>query len=131
MSTFWINEYRDVSSVTTLHSVIGHHLDCWYEPKKEENPKSFKKSDKTLSSLPEISFCFSLKTIPLSQTLSNAFEISRKTPPTSKPSSKDFYISWFIDESCLIQDYPGLKPDWFEEIKLFSTRNLNISFINN
>ena len=34
-------------------------------------------------------FCFSLKTEPLCQTLSNAFEMSRKTPLTSKPSLKD------------------------------------------
>ena len=72
-------------------------------------------------------FCFSLKIIPLCQTFSNTFEISRKTPLTSNPSSKDLHISWVIDKSWLIQESPGLKPDWFEEMKLFSIRNLDIS----
>ena len=36
---------------------------------------------------------------------------------------QDLYISWVIDKSWS----PGLKPDWFEEIKLFSIRNPNIS----
>ena len=35
---------------------------------------SFKKSDKTLSSLPEIPVCFGLKIISSCQTLSNAFK---------------------------------------------------------
>ena len=43
---------------------------------------SSKKFDNTLSSLPEMPFCFSLKITPLCQTLSNGFEISRKTPLT-------------------------------------------------
>ena len=72
---------------------------------------AFKKSDNTLTSLPEIPFCFSLKIIPLCQTLSNAFEISRKTPLTSKPSPKDVYISLVIDKSWLMQESLGLKPD--------------------
>ena len=67
-------------------------------------------------------FCFSLKIT--CQTFSNAFEILRKTPLTSNPSPKDLHISWVIDKSLLIQESPGLKPDWFEEIKLFSIRNL-------
>ena len=37
------------------------------------------------------------------------------------------YISWVIDKSWLMQESPGLKPSWFEEIKLFSIKNLNIS----
>ena len=112
-----------------LRLMIGHQPDRWYKPKKEEDPKlipethlrlhlsmkklihlkvtlcflSFKKSDKTLSSLPEIPFCFSLKIIPSCHTLSNAFEISRKTPLTSNQLSKDLCISWVIDKSCLIQ----------------------------
>ena len=61
-------------------------------------------------------FCFNLKIIPLCQTLSNAFEISRKMPLTSNPSSKDLHISCVIDKCWLIQESPGLKPDWFEEI---------------
>ena len=58
---------------------------------------SFKKSDNTLDSLPEMPFCFSLK-IPLRQTLSNVVKISRKASLTSNPSSKDLYISWVTDK---------------------------------
>ena len=36
-------------------------------------------------------------------------------------------ISWAVDKNWLIQESLGLKPDWFEEINLFSTRDLNIS----
>ena len=53
----------------------------------------------------------------------NAFEIRL----TSNPSSKDLNVSRVINESWLIQESLGLEPDWFEEIKLFSIRNLNIS----
>ena len=60
---------------------------------------SFKESDNTLSRLPEIPFCFSSEIKPLCQTLSNAIEISRKTPLTSNLSSKDVHILWFIDKS--------------------------------
>ena len=42
-------------------------------------------------------------------------------------SSRDLYISWVIDKRWLIQEFPGLKPDWFKEMKLFLIRNLNIS----
>ena len=72
-------------------------------------------------------FCFSLKIIPLCQILSNTFQISSKTPLTSNPTSKDPYISWVIDKIWLMQGSPSLRPDWFEKIKLFSIRNLNIS----
>ena len=67
-------------------------------------------------------FRFSLKIIPLCQTLSNTFEISRKTPLTLNPSSGELCISWVIDKGWLTQESPGLKLDWFEEIKLFSIR---------
>ena len=137
-----------------LHLMIGHQLYRWYKPRKEEEPKliteggtptlttvhektcpskltfyflSFNKSDKTLSRLPKMLFCFSLKIILLCQNSSNAFEILQKTPFTSNPSSKDLYILWLINKTWLIQESSGLKPDWFEEIKLFSLRNLNIS----
>ena len=36
------------------------------------------------------------------------------------------YILWVIDKSWVIQESPDLKPDWFEKIKLFSKRNLNV-----
>ena len=73
-------------------------------------------------------FCFSLKIMTLCQTLSNTFKIWRKTSFTSNPSSKDLYILWYIKKGWLIQEFPGFKPDWFLEIKLFPIRNLDISF---
>ena len=64
------------------------------------------------------------------QTTSNAFTMSRNTPRTSYPSSNDAYISWVIDKSWLMQEPPGLKPDWFVEIRWFVMRKLNISLYN-
>ena len=61
----------------------------------------------------------------LGQTASNTFPISRKTPLTSILSSKDLYILWVKEKSWLTEESPGLKPDWFEEIKLFSIRNFH------
>ena len=46
--------------------------------------------------------------------------MSKKPPLTSSPSSKDWYISWVIDINWFIHESPGLKPDWFWEIKSFS-----------
>ena len=37
----------------------------------------------------EIPFCLSLNTVPSFQTLSEALDISKKSPLTSNPSSKD------------------------------------------
>ena len=87
----------------------------------------FKKLDKILRSLSEMPFCFSLKITPLCQTSSSAFEKSRKTPHTSNPPSKDLYISWFIHKRWLMSESLALKPDCFDEIKLLSLRNLNMS----
>ena len=53
--------------------------------------------------------------------------ISRKKPLASNPSSKEFYSSWVVDKIWLIQESLGLKPDWFEETKLFKIKNLSIS----
>ena len=44
---------------------------------------------KTFNNLPDIPFSCNLKIKPSCQTLLNAFEISRKTPLTSSPSSND------------------------------------------
>ena len=54
---------------------------------------------------------FYLKIIFSCHTLSNAFDISRKTILTSNPSSNDLYNSCVIDKSWLIQESAGLKPD--------------------
>ena len=88
---------------------------------------SFKKSPKRFSKYPDMPFWVSLKMIPPFHTLPNAFEISRKTLVTSRPSSKELYVSWVIDNSWLMQESPGLKADWPEEISLFSIKNSNIS----
>ena len=74
---------------------------------------SFKKSNTTLSSLREMRFCFRLEIKPLCQTLSNAFQVSRKRFLTSNSSSKDLYFLRVIDKSWLIQESPGLKLNWF------------------
>ena len=52
---------------------------------------------------------------PSCQTLSKSFNISRKAPLTSKPSSDDLYISWVIAKSWFIQESPGLNFDWLGE----------------
>ena len=52
-----------------------------------------RKSHKRFSKLPNIPFCFNSKMRPQYQTLSNAFDISRKIPLTLTPSSNDLYIS--------------------------------------
>ena len=87
----------------------------------------FKKSSKRFSKFPDLSIWVSLKMIPSCYILSNAFEISRKTLLTSRRSSKELYISWVIDNSWLMQETPGLKPDWLEEMSLFSIKKSNIS----
>ena len=56
--------------------------------------------------------------IPSCQTLSNAFDMSKKTPLTSTVgfSSKAVWISWIIDNNWAIHESPGGKPDW-ESVK--------------
>ena len=51
--------------------------------------------------------------IPSCQTLSNAFDISKKTPLTSTVgfSSKAVWISWIIDNNWAIHKSPGREPD--------------------
>ena len=50
---------------------------------------------------------------PSCQTLSNALEMSRKTPLTSAVGllSKAVYISCIIDSNWTIHESPGRKPD--------------------
>ena len=59
---------------------------------------------------------------PLCQTLSIAFEISKNTPRTSYPWSKDWKISCVTDKNGLTQESPCLKPDWIEDVKSFSIK---------
>ena len=57
--------------------------------------------------------------------MSKALYISRKTPLTSNPSSKDWYISCVIDINWFVDEAPGLKPVCFGEIKSFSMKYSN------
>ena len=67
-----------------------------------------KKSYNKFKSSPDMPFCLNLKIKPSCNTLSNAFDISRKTLLTSNTSSNDLYISCTIDKSWLIQESQGL-----------------------
>ena len=68
----------------------------------------------------EVYFCshpnipLEIKMKPSCQTLSNALEMSRKTPFTSAVGllSKAVYISCIIDSNWTIHESPGRKPDW-------------------
>ena len=52
--------------------------------------------------------------------------MSRNTPRTSHSSSNDAHIPRVIDKSWLMQESPGLKPDWFVKRRQF-IRKLKIS----
>ena len=69
-----------------------------------------------------MSFCFNLKRSPSYQTLSKALDMSKKTLLTSNPLSKDVKISWVIDNSWLMQESLGWKPDWFFEMSLLAEK---------
>ena len=71
-------------------------------------------------------FSFNLKISPSYQTLSKALDMSRKALLTSNPSSKDIKISWVIDNSWLIQESPGWRPDWILEMSLLAEKQINI-----
>ena len=62
-------------------------------------------------------FAFNSNMRRLHQTSSNAFDMSIITP--SYPSSNDAYIPLVNDKSWLTQKSPGLKLDWFVEIRWF------------
>ena len=48
--------------------------------------------------------------------------MSKKTLLTSNRLSKGVKISWLIDNSWLMQESPGWKPDWFLEISLLAEK---------
>ena len=69
---------------------------------------------------------------PSCHTPSNALDISKNTPRTSKPSPKDLYISCVIERSWLMQESPTLKPDQCDDIKMLSVRyGYTSSYIKN
>ena len=61
-----------------------------------------------------------LKSKPSCHTLSNALDISRKASLTSGPSSNPERISCASDSKWLVQESPGLNPEYFGNIKFFS-----------
>ena len=79
----------------------------------------FKKSVMISKSFPEMPFGFSLYKC---HTLSNAFEMSKNIPHSSRSSLKDLWILWVMSRSYLILESPGLKTDWLGDISLFSVK---------
>lgn len=69
--------------------------------------------------LPDIWFCDTLKMGLLCHTLSKVLEAFL----TSSPSSNDWNISCVVDNSWLMQEDPGLNPEWFVETRLSSSKN--------
>ena len=84
----------------------------------------FKKSFKTCNRFPDIPLRVNFRISHSCQTLSKAFDMSKNTPLTSRSLSKDCYISWVIERSWLIEESPGRKPDWLDDNKSFSFKNL-------
>ena len=82
----------------------------------------YKTSVITFERLPDKPFCFNLKRRPSCQTLSNALDISRKTPVVSRPSSSGWWRSWVIHNSWLMHE----SLDWLWEINSFSEKNSSI-----
>ena len=90
-------------SLITIKKKIGPRIDSWGTPAltlAQEEYWPFRTTLCFLASRKSIllnsisyllltPFCFNLKMSQLSQTLSNAFDLSRKTPLASYPSSKD------------------------------------------
>ena len=73
---------------------------------------------------PQIPFWRSLKISPSCHTLSKALEISRNIPRTSSPILKALKISWLIERSWLMQEFPGLNPKWFGKSRLFLEKKI-------
>ena len=65
------------------------------------------------SKFPDISLSFSFNNKPSCQSLSKALDMQRKTPLTFQPSGNDLKISQVIDNSWMIQEPTGRKPDGF------------------
>ena len=86
----------------------------------------FKTSIKRHSSLSFIPFCFNLYISPSCHTLSKALDMSRNTPLTSKPLSKEVKISWVIDRSWFMQESSGLNLDYFGVITLLRKKYFNM-----
>ena len=75
------------SSGPGIASILVHEEYCPF--KTTLRFLKFKKLVMISKSFPEMPFCFNLYKSPLCHTLSNAFEMSKNVPQTSKSSSKD------------------------------------------
>ena len=64
--------------------------------------------------------------MPLCQTFPSTFNILQNTPLSSYALLSDLWISWVIDGTWLLKEYPSLKPNRFLAINLFSIKNWNI-----
>ena len=53
--------------------------------------------------------------------------MSKEILLTSNPLSEDVKILLVTDNSWLIQESPGWKPDWFLELRLLAEKQINIS----
>ena len=58
-------------------------------------------------------------------------DISKKIALTSRLSSQYRSVSLVLERSRLTHESPGLKPDWFYDIKLFSVKDSNILSYSN
>ena len=75
--------------------------------------------------LPDMLFCDNLKNEPFYHILSKALEMSRRTRlPIPHQMNCKFRV---VDDNWLMQESLGLKPDWFGEIRLFSSKKLSTS----
>ena len=144
----WTTENSDVSSAKSLafqikllakslmeiKNIKGQRADPWGMPAFKyaydecwpfNTTLSFlqrKKSFIKVISSPNIPYCCNFKRKSSCQNLSNALNISRRTPLTSLPSSNADKISCAIYSIWLVQKSPGPIPDCFGDIKSFSEK---------
>ena len=84
----------------------------------------YRKSSESFKRFPEILFR-GLRSNSLCHTLIKVFDISKKTPFPSIPSSNDVYILEVIASKWLTQESPGRNPDWLGENNLLSVKKVN------
>ena len=144
----WTTENSDVSSAKSLafqikllakslmeiKNIKGQRADPWGMPAFKyaydecwpfNTTLSFlqrKKSFIKVISSPNIPYCCNFKRKSSCPNLSNALNISRRTPLTSLPSSNADKISCAISSIWLVQKSPGPIPDCFGDIKSFSEK---------
>ena len=144
----WTTENSDVSSAKSLafqikllakslmeiKNIKGQRADPWGMPAFKYAYDECWPFNTTLSFLqrkkpfikvissPNIPYCCNFKRKSSCQNLSNALNISRRTPLTSWPSSNADKISCAIYSIWLVQKSPGPIPDCLGDIKSFSEK---------